>query len=267
MTRPLSLAHLTALDLPPPELIRLAAGTGFDCVGLRLVRVTETSPGYPLMADAALMRATRAALSETGLAVNDIEVVRIEPDTDIAALAPFLDAGAELGAREVITAPYDPDLTRLADRLGALSEAAGSRGLGVSLEFFPWTVVPDLATALAVVAQAGTDVAVLVDSLHFDRSGSTLDQLRAMPPNRLRLVHLSDAPVTPPYSTEALLHTAREARLPPGDGQIDLAGFLAALPEAVPIGLEIPMAAPAIGRAASVAGMVRKTRGLLNGAA
>ena len=57
MTRSLSLAHLTAIDLPPPELVRVAARVGFDAVGLRLIRVTDTSPGYPLMDDPVMMRA------------------------------------------------------------------------------------------------------------------------------------------------------------------------------------------------------------------
>ena len=105
MTRILSLAHLTAIELAPPELIHAAAAAGFDAVGLRLIRVTQTTPGYPLMHDPALMRGTRAALRDTGLRVHDIEFVKIEPDTDISALLPFLDAGAALGAREVITAP------------------------------------------------------------------------------------------------------------------------------------------------------------------
>ena len=61
MSRLLSLAHLTAIDLPPPDLIRAAAEAGFDAVGLRLIRVNEVSPGYPLMDDPAAMRETRAA--------------------------------------------------------------------------------------------------------------------------------------------------------------------------------------------------------------
>lgn len=39
----------------------------------------------------------------TGLAVLDIEFVKIAPEIEIAALEPFLAAGAELGAKYVIT--------------------------------------------------------------------------------------------------------------------------------------------------------------------
>lgn len=243
MKRQISLAHLTALDLPPPALIEAAARAGFDAVGLRLIRVTDTTPGYPLMHDAAMMRATRSALRDTGLRVNDIEFVKIEPKTDVSALAPFLDAGAELGAREVICAPYDAEPARLIDTLGKLSHHAEARGLGVSLEFFPWTAVPDLTTAYGVTSQAGPGLGMLVDALHFDRSHSKLDQLRDIPARRLRLAHICDATRQATYSTEELLHTARAERLPPGEGQIDLRGFLTALPEDVPLGVEVPMTA------------------------
>ena len=188
-----------------------------------------------------MMRETKSALQATGLRVSDIEFVKIEPETDVSALIPFLDAGAELGAREVICAPYDPDLARLADTLGRISHHAEDRGLGVSLEFFPWTVVPDLSTADRVTHQAGPGVGILVDALHFDRSQSTLEQLRDIPAHRLRLAHFCDAARQETYSTEDLLHTARAERLPPGEGQIDLAGLLAALPEDVPLGVEVPM--------------------------
>ncbi|MBY6046380.1 sugar phosphate isomerase/epimerase family protein [Vannielia litorea] len=265
MSRMISVAHLTAIELAPPAFIRAAAEAGFDAVGLRLRRVTPTSPAYPLMEDRAAMAETKAALAQTGLAVHDIEFVMIEPELDIATLDPLLDAGAELGARELITAPYDPDLARLADTLGALSERAEARDLGVSLEFFPWAVVPDLAAALALAAQAGPGVGVLADSLHFDRSGSSHEALEQAEPGRLRFAHLSDAPVEPSYSREALLHTAREARLPPGEGQIDLARFLKALPEGLPLGVEVPMDAhsAAHGPEATLSRAATATRALL----
>lgn len=262
MTRRLSLAHLTAIDLSPPDLIYAAADAGFDDVGLRLIRVTETSPGYPLMNDPAMMRATRNALRDTGLGVHDIEFIKFEPATDVAALDPFLDAGAELGAKEIITAPYDADLARLSDRLADLQEHAVSRGLGVVLEFFPWTVIPTLEAALTVVTAAGPKIGILPDSLHFDRSGSRIETLAALPPDRLRFAHLCDAPVHPPYSTEDLLHAGRAERLPPGTGEIDLSAFVRSLPPDLPLAVEVPMTENAInlGPAKVISDVMKATR-------
>ncbi|MCA2013545.1 sugar phosphate isomerase/epimerase [Cereibacter sphaeroides] len=241
MTRRVSVAHLTALDLPPPALIEAAARVGFDAVGLRLIQVTPTTPGYALDRDAAMMQATKDALRATGIGVQDIEFVKITPGMDLSALEGFLDAGAELGATQVICAPYDPDLSQLAETLADFTGRARQRGLGTVLEFFPWTVVPNLATALTVTE--GTGAGVLVDSLHFDRSASSLAQLKVTDPARLPFLHLCDAPVAAPYSEDQLLHTARAERLPPGEGQIDLAAILRAMPSGVPVGLEVPMLA------------------------
>src|SRR5580698_7419730 len=108
MTISFSLAHLTVIGLSPPEVVRVASRTGYRTVGLRLIRVTEGSPGYPLMRDRRLMTATKAAMDETGVGVLDIEFVRISPDIDVADLEPFISAGAELRAKYVIAAPYDP---------------------------------------------------------------------------------------------------------------------------------------------------------------
>jgi sugar phosphate isomerase/epimerase len=244
MTPAFSLAHLTVLSLSPPEVVRVAARTGYQTVGLRLIKVTDQSPGYPLMNDAAMMRATKAAMADTGIGVLDIEFVRITPDIDVDALESFFAAGAELGARHVITAPYDPDLARLADRLGAITERAARYGLGAVLEFFPWTVVPDLNAAVKVIEAAGPiETGILVDTLHFNRSGSTNEQLDLVPAHRLPFMHVCDAPVQGSYTTEELLHAGRAERLPPGEGAIDIRAILSHMPQGIPLALEVPMTA------------------------
>ena len=244
MTMTFSLAHLTVLSLPPPEMIRVAARTGYRHVGLRLIAATDTTPCYPLMHDAAMLRETRAAMAETGVGVQDIELVRLMPDTDVAALEPFLAAGAELGARYAICAPYDDNLARLAGRLRALTDLAARYRIRTVLEFFPWTVVPDLGAAVRLVEAAGrADTGILVDALHFNRSGSTFDQLDHIPASRLPFVHVCDASVQDSYTTEELLHAGRAERLPPGEGAIDIRGMLSHMPQDIPITLEVPMTA------------------------
>ena len=239
---PISLAHLTVIDLAPPQMVELAAKVGYDRVGLRLIRVTDTTPGYALHEDPAALRATRAALDDTGITVNDIEFVRLTPDFNPEALLPFLNAGAILGARHVICAPYDPDLSRLSDNLAALHALARPYGLSCVLEFFPWTNIPDLRVARSAVERTGAEnVGILIDTLHFDRSGSSLADLEDVPALRLPFLHLCDAMVNPPYSLEQLLHAGRVERLPPGEGQIDLQAILSRLPKGLPIALEVPM--------------------------
>ena len=242
LTARFSLAHLTVLSLAPPEVVKVAARTGYQTVGLRLLRVMETTPGYPLMDDKPMMRATKTAVAATGVGVLDIELVRITPDIDVASLEPFLAAGAELGARYVITSPYDSDVARLADRLAAISDLASQYRLRAVLEFFPWTAVASLDAALKIVEAAQrTELGILVDTLHFNRSASRLAQLDQIPAARLPFVHVSDAPVLASYTTEELLHAARVERLPPGEGGIDIKGILSRMPRGIPMALEVPM--------------------------
>ena len=242
MTRSLSLAHLTVIDLAPPRMIEVAARIGYTSVGLRLIRVTDATPGYPLRDDPKLVRETVAAIRDTGVWVNDIEFVRITPGFEPAALEPFLAVGAELGAKYIVTAPYDPDISRLTRNLAAFAELSETYGLDPVLEFFPWTNVPDLKSALQVVkATHNSRIGVLLDTLHFDRSRSCLDDIDTVARYRLPFVHLCDAPVQQSYTNDELLHAARSERLPPGKGRIDLRSILGRLPESVPVALEIPM--------------------------
>ena len=239
-----SLAHLTVLGLAPPEMIAVASRTGYQTVGLRLIQVTETTPGYRLMDDKPMMRATKSATAATGIEVLDIEFVKITPEIKVASLEPFLAAGAELGAKYVITSPYDPDLARLADRLAAISDLASQYRLRALLEFFPWTVIPDLGAALRIVEAAKRpELGILVDTLHFNRSNSRLEQLDDIPASRLPFVHVCDAPVQDSYTTEELLHAGRAERLPPGEGDIDIKAILLHMPQGVPLALEVPMTA------------------------
>lgn len=137
-----------------------------------------------------------------------------------------------------------PTSLELADRLGAISDLSARYGLRAVLEFFPWTVVPDLGTAVQVVEAAGrTQTGILVDTLHFNRSGSRVEQLDSIPASRLPFVHVCDAPVQDAYTTEELLHAGRAERLPPGEGGIDKRGILRQMPQGIPVALEVPMTA------------------------
>jgi sugar phosphate isomerase/epimerase len=242
MTPEFSLAHLTVLSLSPPDMIAVAARTGYRHVGLRLIAVTAETPGYPLMNDKAMMRETKSRLGDTSVGVLDIEFVRLAPETDIASFESFLEIGAELGARHVITAAYDPDRARLIERYAALCDLAAPFGLSVDLEFYPWTTVPNLSNAVEVVGAADRpNSGILLDTLHFDRSDSTFDELDRVPSNWLPFVHVCDAPAERPATTEGLIFTARAERLFPGDGGIDIAAIMRHMPPDIPVAVEIPM--------------------------
>ena len=236
-----SLAALTALELAPPELIDVAAACGYEHVGLRLLAAMPGGVAYPLMEDEAALRQTIARLDATGVTVADLEVVAIRPETEIAAFSAFFEAGARLRAKHVLVAAYDPDLDRFADRYARFCEAAAPYGLTADLEFMPWTSVPDLATARRIVDQvAQANAGVLVDALHFDRSQSAIGDIATIPAGKLHYWQLCDAAAARPTSTEQMMHVARNERMFPGEGGLDLVSLARAMPPDIVVSLEVP---------------------------
>lgn len=241
MKREYSLAHLTVLALPPAEMIDVAARAGYDYVGLRLNRVTPTEVLYNLVEDPALLRETQARLADTGVRVLDVELARMDPTHDARSFLPLLETAAALGARHIITQLPDPDRARALDRFAALCDLAAPLHLGIDLEFPSWIDVGSLQTAAEVLqAVDKSNAGLLVDTLHFDRSNSSLDVLKALPPRWFRYAHVCDAPAEKPTTLEGLLFTARAERMFPGEGGIDIRSILACLPDGIPYALEIP---------------------------
>jgi len=237
-----SLAHLSALSLSPPEMVDVAARVGYRYVGLRLTPVTPNEPRYPLPYDEQMMRETQACLADTGMEVLDVELARLAPDVEAVSFAPMLEAAARLGARHVIAQTPDPERARAIDRFGRLCELAAPFNLSVDLEFITWTATADLDAAVAIVTAAHQpNAGILIDTLHFCRSGCSLEALRALPREWFRFAQVCDAPAKAPDTVEGLIHAARNERLFLGDGGLDVRGILDALPPDIPYSLEIPM--------------------------
>jgi sugar phosphate isomerase/epimerase len=242
-TIPLSLSYYTVPELSPPQMVRAAAAAGFSFVGARLLNGQPGRDPAPLLENPALRRETIACLRDAGMRVLDASGARLRPETDIAAFAPFIDAAAELGARHILASGDDPDEPRLAARFAELCELAGRSGLTVDLEFVPWMSIADLALAARLVRTvARANFGIAVDALHFDRSHSRLSDLAALPRTWFRYVQLCDAPAVWAPDRASLMHAAVSERLFPGEGAIDLAGLLRALPAGIPIALEVPTA-------------------------
>lgn len=241
----LGLAHLTALELSPPELARAAASAGFDAIGLRVHPAMAGGVAYPIRTGSWAQRELRTILASEGIRLNEIEFIQLTPGLDIAAFAPLLEAGAELGASAVTVSGDDADRLRLTASFAALCDLAGEFGLRVDLEFMRWRVIGTLAQAAAIVRQAGRpNGAVLVDALHLSRSGGEPDDLATLPQQFLRAAQLCDAAAAQPTTDADAITEAREGRLPPGQGSLPLAALVQALPADAALSVELPMRGP-----------------------
>ncbi|RST83913.1 sugar phosphate isomerase/epimerase [Aquibium carbonis] len=240
MTRQYSLSYLT-LERDPAETIEHAATAGYDYVGVRILPAVEQGKAFPLFRDKALLAETMRRARDTGIGVLDVEIARIDGRSGAEDWLPMLEAAGRLGARTVIAAGDDPDLSRMTDTFAALCAAAAPFGLTVNLEFTPWTALRDARMALDVVTASGAaNAEVLIDTIHVARSTTTLDDLRAIPPSRMSYIQICDAPAGVPTSRDELLFTARQERLLPGEGGVDIEAQVAALPASLIVSVEIP---------------------------
>jgi sugar phosphate isomerase/epimerase len=247
--RPISLAHLTVLDTTPPELVEVAAAAGFRTIGIRLTATPSVGvPPYDMLHEGPLLRETLRRLADTGVSVLDTEFLRFEPEHPVGVPEGFLEVSARLGARHVLVMSAEPEEARTLDRLGALCDQAAPYGLHVDLEFAIYTGVRTLAHAADVIARSKrANASVLIDALHFSRSGGLPAHVRTVDPALFRYAQICDAgPDMPgPGDTPALIREARTGRLLPGEGVLPLKELVAALPANLPLAIEAPCRATA----------------------
>ncbi len=245
--RELSLAHLTVLDATPPELVTVAATAGFQQVGIRLTATPSVGvPPYDMLGDTPVLRETLRRLADTGLSVLDVEFLRFEPESPVGIPEGFLEVGARLGARYVLVMSAEPDEARTLERFCELCDRAAQYGLHVCLEFAIYTGVKTLARAARMVQQSGrSNASVLVDALHFSRSGGQPGDLAAVDPSLFRYAQICDAAAEMPVDASGLIREARTGRLLPGEGALPLAALVAAFPDTVALSVEAPCRATA----------------------
>ena len=241
MSRTYSLAYLSSHRCTPPEAVRIAAAQGYQYVGLRLWPNAPGAPQQFLLDRPDVLKATQAAMAETGVGVFDVEIIRIGERFDPHTWDALYDACAALQARAILVAGDDPDEARLTQHYARLCEVMAPYGLTADLEFMPWTAVQDANSALRIVRNAGmpANAGILVDALHVGRSTTTLDDIRAMPRHLLHYAQICEAPAGTHFTTEEMIHTARCERLLPGEGSIDLRGLFDALPADLPVSVEV----------------------------
>jgi len=232
---------LSVFGLPPVEFVELVAdlGCGYLSTGLTSAPGSDYPP-FSLRDDAALRREFIAAMRDRGVAISLGEGMIVREGFDIRESAGDLDVMSELGIGRINTVSLDPDLGRSFDQFGELAAMARARGMVLTIELSPGLTVGDLPTALAAIEHVGwSDFRLLIDTMHFVRSGSGPAELAALDPDVIGYCQLSDAPLVgthPSYMEEAMFD-----RRVPGEGELPLRDLLAELPHDVIVGLEIPL--------------------------
>ena len=134
------------------------------------------------------------------------------------AFGPRVVSVGEIGGPEQV-----PEFDLLVERFAGLCDRAAAHGLLVALEFTPWSGIPDITTAAALVFEADRPNAGLnVDTWHWFRGAPSAEVLRGIA-DRVFVIQLDDADRD---VVGTLYEDTTLRRRYPGDGGFDLVGFL-----------------------------------------
>lgn len=226
----LVLSHFSlGREHPIEDRIRLAAANGFAGIGLfvghyRKLEAEGQAPGR-----------LRDLLDEHELVLAEIEVVPgLGRDGAGGDTAGELEDVAwrmadEFGCRYLqCIGPSERPLAEAAAAFGGVCDRAGEHGLVVGLEFLPFTDIVSVHDARSIVEAADRpNGGICVDIWHHERGAADLAAIAALPGELVTGIQMSDGPRRPDdpdYYTDCLRN-----RVAPGDGEFDVAGFVAAL--------------------------------------
>ncbi len=233
MTRRLiSLAAGIMPEATPAQLIECAAASDFDMGGMWVEQESWTP---------ATTRAIRQQARDAGVELLDCEVAWIKPGAPDLWLTELVHIAAELGAKNLLCVSSDPDMAATTAKFQAMVDAAKRTGVRVNLEFGIFTEVKTVHMARAILENVeGEAKALLVDTLHWARSGGTAEELAAIPPEWLSYCQPCDAPADgpDPDDFDAIIDDAINRRMPLGHGGLPLAAMVEALPAALPMAIE-----------------------------
>jgi sugar phosphate isomerase/epimerase len=148
------------------------------------------------------------------------------------------------------------------DRFSAAAKILAKYNLRLGLEFlgplalrkmFKHEFIWQMNEMLAFAEECGPNVGLQLDSWHWHHSGATTQDIIAAGRERIVHVHFNDAPHLPPEEIKD------DQRLLPGEGVIDLVGFLQALQK---IGYQDALSVEVFGRLKDVPVMEAAKMGL-----
>jgi sugar phosphate isomerase/epimerase len=225
---------------PFHERVAAAAAAGFPRIGLMLGEyIAMRVHGWT---DASV----KAMLTEYSVAIGEVEVLfgfaapsgpagiaerpglnYNDPDLERAAFH-LADTFGVPTVQAVGTFSDPPPSDGVVEAFAGLCDRAAEHGMKVALEFVPYTDIPDIAAADAIVAAAGrANGGLCVDSWHFYRGNPDLKALEKVPADRITMIQINDGPLVPDSSNRRW--DAVHSRRLPGAGEFDLTRWLQAM--------------------------------------
>ncbi len=234
--------HLSVFGLEPVSFIHLVRELGLSAVGLNMngaANPLDQPCDIGFRNSPERRRAITRALRDCGVTLAMVEGFTIAAERSAAGITRDLDHLAEMDASMVCFVTLDKDKSRTHVQFRQLAERAAERNIVITTELGAGAA-RNLHAALDLIASVDhCNFGLTIDTMHFFRSGATVEDFAALDPALVRHVQLCDVPipaVMPSYMEEALFE-----RRAPGDGDLPLAAFLRHIPAHATIGLEIPI--------------------------
>jgi sugar phosphate isomerase/epimerase len=203
-----------------PEQFTAAADAGFtyvspDIFSLRAWR--ETGQTYGQLAD---------ALAASGLECYDIAGLNVSGSDDATQaeadeMLPFATALGIEWMEVRVTVPVDDGVR---DRFRRICEQYGANGVGVAIEYSPYTPLDWMgdATALAHHGRDFAQTGIIIDTWHFFHGRDDWPDIDALDLADFAFVQFSDGPAP---DGSATLPDTMNLRAVPGEGAMDLTAF------------------------------------------
>lgn len=240
----LSLAALTIGSSTAPDIVRIAADVGFAGISLSaslsaLARNKEIS----VVRNPEIRRQAHKALQDTGIRLDLMEGLSVEPEVNFTDVREAMLIMRDLGASMFNLTFWDPDPVSSESILLRYVELADELNFAMTAEFTPISQLRTLSDAAALVRRVNSPrFGILVDSLHLARCGASPTDMLALDPGMIAYSQICDGPLVS-AGEDAYWHEALHDRLVPGEGELPLVDFIAALPVQTIISVEVPMTA------------------------
>ena len=237
--RLISLASGTLPEFDPIVVVEAAAAAEFTGCGVWFDAETWEPKTTKALAN---------AFKASGLTPLEIEVIMVGEDFDLDSSNRVFEAGGEIGCTESIIACTDADHSRFADMFGRIVEQASTHEINACLEFLPIFSVGTLGQALAVLeVNKAPNAKLLLDPIHVQRSGATIEQLSEIDPDLISFAQFCDGLIDLPGLGDlddkarwvALRDDAVDGRSCAGEGELPLQQFVATLPHGLPLSMEL----------------------------
>lgn len=219
----------TIKPVPLLEKIRIAGETGYDGIELWAVEL------YEHVGRGGEVSEVEKALADHGLVVPSLIAVRNWGESSgweyklaLDEVRRRFELAARVGAPLVVCTPpmERPGIAGLADRYRDLLQIGRESGVRAVLEFISFFAsLNNVSDAVAVLDECGDpDGCLILDAFHHWNQRTTLDDIRALPLERIAHYHIDDAAPGIPSGSQK-----DPDRVMIGDGVIDLTAELGVL--------------------------------------